>query len=178
MAAGAACVLAASAASATTCLDTDVGPTATGCQGFFAGNILDGKPADVTAQQNALAALGFTLTDAQIKGAVAHDKVTVSGFSPTLSFNQDLTGDVVFGIHYGNGKGGPGNATAFYSLDLGSTVLTSIQLLTYEGPLSDAVLYVDGGHSAVPEPATWGLMLVGFAGLGAALRSQRKTVAA
>jgi len=32
--------------------------------------------------------------------------------------------------------------------------------------------------TAVPEPATWALMLVGFAGLGGALRARRKTVAA
>jgi hypothetical protein len=31
----------------------------------------------------------------------------------------------------------------------------------------------NGGHVAVPEPATWGLMLVGFFGAGAILRSRR-----
>ena len=30
-------------------------------------------------------------------------------------------------------------------------------------------------NAAVPEPASWALMLLGFGGLGAALRSQRKT---
>ena len=32
----------------------------------------------------------------------------------------------------------------------------------------------DGG--IVPEPATWALMLAGFAGLGAALRGRRKAL--
>jgi hypothetical protein len=32
--------------------------------------------------------------------------------------------------------------------------------------------------TAVPEPATWAMMLVGFGGLGAAMRSRRKLVAA
>ena len=32
--------------------------------------------------------------------------------------------------------------------------------------------------AAVPEPASWALMLVGFGGLGAVLRRQRRAVAA
>jgi len=35
-----------------------------------------------------------------------------------------------------------------------------------------------GFTGGVPEPATWAMMLVGFGGLGAALRSRRKSVAA
>ena len=35
-----------------------------------------------------------------------------------------------------------------------------------------------GTTVGVPEPATWGLMLVGFGGLGAALRSKRRKLAA
>lgn len=34
-----------------------------------------------------------------------------------------------------------------------------------------------GGGPAVPEPATWAMMLAGFGGLGAAMRSRRRTVA-
>ena len=35
-----------------------------------------------------------------------------------------------------------------------------------------------GGGGAVPEPATWGLMLLGFGGMGAMLRNRRRQVAA
>jgi len=33
---------------------------------------------------------------------------------------------------------------------------------------------VNGGPAGVPEPATWAMMLVGFGGLGAAMRSKRR----
>jgi hypothetical protein len=37
---------------------------------------------------------------------------------------------------------------------------------------------VTGGGNTVPEPATWGLMLVGFGAIGAALRSRRRVAMA
>ncbi len=42
---------------------------------------------------------------------------------------------------------------------------------------TDSII-VDVSFGAVPEPATWGLMLVGFAAMGAALRSRRRLLAA
>jgi len=37
---------------------------------------------------------------------------------------------------------------------------------------------VEGSEGAVPEPATWAMMLVGFGGLGAAMRRQRRVALA
>ena len=44
---------------------------------------------------------------------------------------------------------------------------------TISGPVAISVSF-----TAVPEPATWAMMLVGFGGLGVAIRSRRKGVAA
>ncbi len=50
--------------------------------------------------------------------------------------------------------------------------------INYLGSIGDGdVSFLVGNPLAVPEPATWGLMLAGFAGLGAALRGRRKTLA-
>jgi hypothetical protein len=43
--------------------------------------------------------------------------------------------------------------------------------------LTDGYVAAIGGLNGVPEPAAWALMLVGFAGLGAALRTHRQKAA-
>ncbi len=61
--------------------------------------------------------------------------------------------------------------------------LVTIQIgsTTYSGTFADVLGDIDvndfspvGVGTMVPEPATWALMLAGFAGLGAALRMRRK----
>jgi hypothetical protein len=42
-----------------------------------------------------------------------------------------------------------------------------------QGAFSADLITVRGGGGGVPEPATWGIMLVGLAIIGVALRSQR-----
>ena len=48
---------------------------------------------------------------------------------------------------------------------------------TYEGGPSIAVSIFDAG-AAAPEPAAWALMMIGFAGIGGALRRRSGTLAA
>ncbi len=59
----------------------------------------------------------------------------------------------------------------------GSDRSISDRIVTFNSPLG-AELKFYSDPFAVPEPAGWALMLVGFAGLGAALRSRRKALGA
>jgi hypothetical protein len=65
----------------------------------------------------------------------------------------------------------PNFSHGYFLLPAGVNVITGIQ---------DGVInFGDGDFMvSVPEPATWSLMLLGFGGLGAALRSRRKTAIA
>ena len=74
---------------------------------------------------------------------------------------------------------------AFGSHDLVVHGLTSGQAytLTFAGQVAaDETSFIDKvsaqSTGAVPEPAAWALMILGFGGVGAVLRSQRRTLAA
>ena len=96
------------------------------------------------------------------------DRVTFNGFDP--GYHWDM-GDTSLGsgapatfLHLANGcpGGAPDDALEDYC---GSTSYT----LTYD---------YTPGVAAVPEPGTWAMMLVGFAGAGMALRRARRRVPA
>jgi hypothetical protein len=77
-------------------------------------------------------------------------------------------GQVVLGLHWGNVPGAAGNVSAFYLWD--NAAAGSIHLTDTQG-YSNAVLYRSTG--AVPEPATWAMMLLGFGAIGLASRRRR-----
>jgi hypothetical protein len=145
---------------------TSTGTTATSCAGFFDGNVLDNSSTtqnpDVQTQTSALASLGFTFTDFN-----DYTKVDLASDATVLSFGTPLYGDTIIGIHFGNSSA-VGNSTGFFEFNF--TQPTSSINLGITAP-SDAVLYTTA--SAVPEPASWALMLLGFAGIGFALRRTR-----
>ncbi len=148
----------------------DTTPASTQCVGYFDGNILDnglGDPAKISA---ALALLGITYTgniSNYTGGAVSGD------LSTFLGFPGGFTGVQVIGIHWGNGSGQDdstvGNVTGFYKIDFGSTPTT---LGVNLRGISNAYLFTSS--NPVPEPATWALMLLGFGGIGMALRRSRR----
>jgi len=153
------------------CSVNDISVAAMSCSGFVAGNLISSSPSDITAQKEALSALGLSGWD----GTTVASFLNLKG-ATTVSFAQALTGLTYIGVHYGNGTGGPGNATAFYVLDAAQGIH---QLNLAFAASSNLVVYATGipdGHTTgdVPEPASWALMLAGFGLVGGAMRRRRK----
>lgn len=152
------CATSSASAAVIPCSNSDIAPTALSCTGFSEGNLLNN--ANTAAQRSALANLGLNWD-----GTVLETVSSLNG-SRDLDFDTLLTGISYIGIHFGNGRGGPGNGTAFYKLDAG-VGLDSIGLNFNAS--SNARLFATG-VSAVPEPGTWAFMFLGFGGIGYGLR--------
>ncbi len=157
------------ASAATVCATTDITPTAQACAGFYNGNLLSNSAADITAQHNALALLGFNW-DNNWAGV---ELISGLAGSHNVNFATLLQGVSYVAFHYGNGRGGPGQATAFYRLDAGTGV--DIINLAYNAS-SNAVLYSTTPMTGVPEPLTWAMMFAGFAMVGASMRRRSRPV--
>lgn len=162
------------AATATTCLNFSFsGATETSCAGGYTGNLITGTSMTNSTGVAALSALGAGTTYlAQITNS--------SGFGGSggnvIDFGTTLTGTVVIGIHYGGAGDSGGEATSFFAFNAGSGV-SSITVTGRTGTqipfgLSNAALFENGGP--VPEPATWGMMLLGLAGIGVAVRRSKR----
>lgn len=151
---------------ATVCSVTDLSIQAQACAGFFDGNLLSNSPTDVAAQKAALNSLGF-VWNGDFNTVEKHG-VTAG----TLDFSTPLNSTTYLAIHFGNGKGGPGNATAFYRLDAGSN-LDSL-LLNYSAG-GNAVLYATSASTPpVPEPETYGMLLAGLGVVGFIARRRQR----
>jgi hypothetical protein len=140
------------------------GATETACAGGYTGNLLQGSPETGTGLA-ALQALGYTGD-----GTFLDKLNTISG--ATIDFGTTLSGLTIIGLHYGAAGAGP-EATSFFAFDAGAGT-GSITVTGREGAnalgLSNAVLFSTG---AVPEPATWAMMLLGFGGIGMTMRRRR-----
>lgn len=148
---------------ATLCQDTDVSPTATACAGFYSGNLLNA--ANVSTVQSILStSFGFNWN-----GSTLVYSNSGLGGAHSVNLPTPLTGPVIFGIHFGNGAGGPGQATAFYEIN-GGAGLSTISW-TYNASSNFEIFE---GATGVPEPASWAMMIVGLGLAGGALRAARK----
>lgn len=172
--AGAATVVAAAPASAALpavvapCVNT-ITPGQLDCRGFFSGQYLSGNAGDIAVQKEALAALGFNWDG----NFAAVEKLSGLGGASTVDFAALLNGVTYIGLHFGGGANSPfpnqGDTTGFFKIDASNLDTFRVNF----GSLSDAVLYRTG--PAVPEPATWAMMIVGMGIVGGAMRRRAKT---
>lgn len=167
------------------------------CVGYYGSNLLTGttgsSTADLTTYINQLltgpatdpvgpypAADGYNppYTIDSGTGTVLGSLINQSGTSGvpyTFNFSPlQLSGYTIFAAHFGNfpDSNAP-DVTAFWLLNLGTGTTSSVTINDGKG-LSNAQI-LGTGTPAVPEPATWAMMLVGFAGMGMSMRRRRRS---
>jgi hypothetical protein len=164
------------------------GQAATACVGYYDKNLLQGNPGDAPSADAATALQillsgdpgvqdsepGYTPPYALNVSKILDNKEGLGGASLFSFVNgTQMSGLTVIGVHWGNnGDAGDNNSiTAFYLFNLTGGPFTQVALGNNGAGSSNAQLYSTG---AVPEPATWAMMLVGFGGIGMAMRRSRR----
>lgn len=151
------------------CSASTPSPSAIACSGFWTTNLLNNSSAALSAQQTALAAIGYNFNTSTFNSLTSSSSLD----NGMLDFGQTLYGITYIGVHFGDAGTGLGDRTVFYEFNFGTSGNTGITLNT-QG-FSSAILY---GMNAVPEPGTWAMMLLGFAGIAAATRRRRASAIA
>lgn len=112
-----------------------------------------------------------TVTFAELMSEISFDWGSLDEYN-TLTING-TDGSAIYVPTPANGDTtSPATNGRFYAYTTGGT---KIQSLTFASKVNSMeVDNISGIISAIPEPTTWAMMLVGFFGLGSALRSSRK----
>ena len=141
------------------------------------GDIQSGRAEDIGLLILSTAATETPYTISRGTGTVLGSLQNLSGTSGSpFTYNfapLQLSGYTIFAAHFGNfpDSNAP-NVTAFWLLDLGSNTTNSVTINDGKGVSNAQILGT--GTPAVPEPATWALMLFGFAGIGVTMRRRRQ----
>ncbi|MDQ4420699.1 PEPxxWA-CTERM sorting domain-containing protein [Sphingobium sp. DEHP117] len=168
--------------------------TSQSCAGFYDGNLLNQSNAGTVAGiLNGL--LGTNTYNAATFNFASFQTLSPLNGATTVDFTQSpfntkLYGMTLIGVHYGAGQGSPGygmgpvnprngkaanlDTSAFYLFDAGKTGIDKLNLNWQAS--SNLTLFSTGTAGGVPEPATWALMILGFGGIGAAVRRGKAKV--
>ena len=97
---------------------------------------------------------------------------SATGYNLVTGGGNTITGAQILALAAGSPSSGSTNTAVEI------TGLTSFTSLTFTDSVSNQPAFeFDIGQAAVPEPATWAMMLVGFGGMGAAIRAKRRKLA-
>ena len=149
-------------------LTLSVGSTLVNCYGRVDKNALSNS--DNATINTALTALGYTgtpitygsLADASIMSELKGKK--------TVDFGGVFNGTIFLGAHFGGGEGGPSNSTTFYRIDASNLDIIALNL----NASSTVTVLARIPAPAIPEPATWAMMLVGFGMMAVSMRYVRR----
>lgn len=150
---------------------------------------LNGQHVDVVRYTNLTAGFGFAASGNDIKISNI-TTLTDQVFDPTNTFvigtveevfSLTGTGDVTLTVNASDGPftfdlGTIGNGQSGFTVDAtNGEIINSLSLADAGGTITDFEHNRIVSTSAVPEPGTWAMMLLGFVGLAFAFRSRRRT---
>ena len=154
------------------CAASDINVPGASCIGFIDGNLNGNGPSLAEINLN-LAVWGVNLTSAMPSTSMLEDLT-----GTTIDFAQQLYGDTIVGMHFGNVTDAFGttsnNVTAFYRFDAGNGAGLD-SFITKFGSLSNATLYSTGtAVTAVPEAETYAMMIAGLGLMGVVARRRKQ----
>jgi hypothetical protein len=149
------------------CNITTPNPDAIRCSGAYEGNLNNNnRIGDLNAAVDVLMGGDYAnFTWSAVEGTKDFFEAT----GQTLMFDTVLYGAQIFSFHFGNAGTGNGDYTVLYLFDFGTTGASSINVGV--NGFSNGVIV----PPPVPEPGTWAMMLLGFGGIGMAMRRRRRS---
>ncbi len=155
--------------------DVGTGTQVVACLGKYnygvgnGNNLLNNSGSNPARVEAALSRLGL---DIDVDGTFWNAPKKVSSISGNiLDFGTELFGDTYIGVHWGGNEG-----TAFYLLHFDTP---TTQIAINRNRFSGGVLFSTELFTppAVPEPASWAMLIAGMGIVGFAMRRRKTTVA-